>query len=235
MRYLHPVQAHETFLGSGEYRFRKDGRELAKSETWQLHGQGDGGRFLRVDLDARREEGKSILLEALMNACGGLARFDLRYENARFDGGIKELRASYHFAGSMLQLGYNLNGGSRQYRELKLPQTALIDIPLLRFRGPAVKAMASETPPAYIFAPMFEHAQLFPGRMQPLNAQVDCAGEDVLLLGRRQVATRRYTYRNQALAYWIDRNDVVIKRVNAFRQQEFVAQIHNYAGQNAQN
>ena len=90
MRYLHPVQAHEQFVASGIYRFAKDEKALDKTEAWTIHSHADGERFIRVDLDARREEGKSILAEALLSRSGELARLDLRYENANFEGGIKQ-------------------------------------------------------------------------------------------------------------------------------------------------
>ncbi len=230
MRYLHPVQAHETFVASGEYRFVKDGQALDKSETWTIHEHPDGGRFIRVDVDARRAEGKSILLEALQGSDGGLERLDLRYENARFEGGIKDLRASYQVTESMLQVGYNMNGAGRQYTEIELPPEVLIDIPLLVFRGSAIQAMAEEnTRYRPIFVPMYEHAQLFPGTLRMVEAPVDFAGEDAVILGKRQICVRRYTYRNQAVVYWIDRHGVVIKRANAFKQQEIVVKISNYA------
>ncbi len=230
MRYLHPVQTHEQFLASGDYQFFKDGRTLEKSEAWAIHRHPDGGRFVRVDVDARRAEGPSILLEALYGADGGLIRLDLRYENARFEGGVKTLSASYQFAECALQVGYAMNGGSREYAELELPRGALIDIPLLVFRGATIQALADPLRQAEaIFVPMFEHAQLFPGRLSHSLAAVDFAGEDWLRIGKRQIPTRRYAYRDQAMAYWVDGHGVVIKRVSAFKQQEFVVKIRNYA------
>lgn len=229
MRYLHPVQAHEQFVASGVYHFTKDGRALDKAEAWTIHSHADGERFIRVDLDARREEGKSILAEALLSRSGDLARLDLRYENDNFAGGIKRLRASYQVMDGRLQVGFNLNGGERQYIEVDLPAGALFDIPLLVFRGATICALAGEsTQPQCIFAPMFEYARLFPGTLQNAAATIDEDGDDVLLLGARQVPARRYRYRDRAALYWIDEHGVVIKRVNAFKQQEFVVQISNY-------
>ena len=94
------------------------------------------------DLDARRTEGKSILAEALQSSSGELARLDLRYENASFDGGIKHLRASYQVVDARLQVGFNINGGERQYVEVDLPAATLFDIPLLIFRGLTIRAIA---------------------------------------------------------------------------------------------
>ena len=99
MRYLHPVQAHERFLASGRYRFFKDGERLRKTESWTIHSHPDGETFVRVDMDAREAEGKSILAEALLNSSDSLVRFDIRYENARSEGGIKNLRGDLSASG----------------------------------------------------------------------------------------------------------------------------------------
>ena len=229
MRHLHPVQAHEQFVAGGVYRFSKDDKALDKTEAWTIHSHADGERFIRIDMDARREEGKSILLEALQNRSGGLARWDLRYENDNFEGGIKRLRASYQVVDGRLQVGFNMNGAERQYLEVDLPAGTLIDMPLLIFRGETIRAIANRAAePQPIFVPMFEHAQLFPGSLQSTSVMIDADGDDVVFLGERVVPVSRYRYRDRAAAYWIDEHGVVIKRVNAFKQQEIVVQISNY-------
>ena len=230
MRYLHPVQAHEKFVASGVYHFSKDDQALDKSEAWTIHEQPDGERFIRVDVDSRRAEGKSILVEALQGSDGRLARLDIRYENSQFEDGIKYMQASYQVADERLQVGFNLNGGERQYLEVALPYEVLFDIPLLIFRGATIKAMAGQSGPARpIFVPMYEHAQLFPGALRTTSEAVDFAGEDSVVVGKQQIPVRRYRYRDRAAAYWIDRHGVIIKRVNAYRQQEIVVKISNYA------
>lgn len=229
MRYLHPVQAHEEFVAGGVYRFSKDETRLDKTEAWTIHRHADGERFIRIDMDARREEGRSILAEALQDRAGQLARFDIRYENNCFDGGIRNLRATYQVAEERLQVGFNLNGAERQYREVDLPAGALVDIPLLFFRGETIRALARNTAESQtIFVPMFEHAQLFPGRLQSTRASIVEDGDEVLLLGGRAVSATRYRYRGRAALYWIDEHGVIIKRVNAFRQQAIVVQISSY-------
>ena len=234
MRYLHPVQAHERFLASGCYRFVKDGQALGKTESWAWHAHADGERFVRVDMDARAEEGKSILLEALQSAAGELVRFDIRYENDGFAGGIKTLRATYQLTGRQLQVGFSMNGAERQYIEVEVPEGTLIDIPLLVFRGRTIETLAETGRSGLpLFVPMYEHAQLFPGSLQTIQSPVVNAGEEVVQMGGREIATRRYRYRDKAAAYWIDRHGVVVKRVNAFNQQEIVVQISNYAAPSA--
>ena len=230
MRYLHPVQAHERFLASGCYRFVKDGQPLQKTESWAIHEHPDGESFVRVDLDARAEEGKSILAEALQNDAGELVRLDIRYENAKFQGGIKRLSASYQLEDNRLHVGFAMNGAERKYVEIELPDRALIDVPLLVFRGRTIATISSQgSAPLPMYVPMYEHAQLFPGTLQSVVSSVEYVGDDIVLLGRREVPTRRFQYRDKAASYWIDKHDLIIKRVNAFKQQETVVQISNYA------
>ena len=230
MRYLHPIQAHERFLASGRYRFGKNGQTLAKTESWTLHSHPDGEKFVRVDMDARREEGKSILAEALLDHKGALVRFDIRYENAQFEGGIKHLRATYHRTDERLQIGYSLNGDERKYIEVDLPDDALIDLPLLVFRGSTIKELAERhTGLIAVYVPMFEHAQLFPGVLRQVASPVERVGAETVFIGKRAIQASRFRYRDQALSYWIDQHDLIVKRVNSFKQQEMTVAISNYA------
>lgn len=229
MRCLHPVQAHERFVAGGRYHFSKRDAPLQKSETWTIHAHPDGEQFIRVDADSLREEGRSVLAEALLDRDGGLARLDIRYENAHFPGGVRALRATYQLADGCLQIGYELNGAARQYRELELPPDTLIDVPLLPFRGRAIAALAGRgNAPTWLFVPAFDYAQLLPGALQQVVSPVAAAGTEALRLGKRAIATRRFRYHDKAAAYWLDKHDVIIRRVNAFQQQEIVVQISNY-------
>lgn len=230
MRYLHPVQAHECFQASGRYRFFKDGELLPKTESWAIHTHPDGDKFVRVDIDARQEEGKSILAEALLNSRDSLVRFDIRYENQRFEGGIKNLRATYQVADGWLQVGFSMNGDERKYIEVSVPQRALIDIPLLVFRGRSIMRLAHQCKDGFpVYVPMFEHAQLFPGVLNNVASTVEHVGEDEVLVGKRSIPTRRYRYIDKAASYWIDGHGFVIKRVNSFKQKEILVEISNYA------
>ena len=230
MRYLHPVQAHERFLASGCYRFFKNGEPLRKTESWAIHTHPDGERFVRVDMDAREEEGKSILVEALLDSSETLVRLDIRYENAKFEGGIRELRATYQIADEQLQVGFNMNGEERKYVEAPLPSDALIDIPLLALRGRAIMRLAERADGGTaLFVPMFEHAQLFPGVLRNAASPVEYVGEDSLLVGRREIRARRYRYIDKAASYWIDGHGLIVRRVSNFKQQEMLVEISNYA------
>lgn len=230
MRYLHPVQGHEKFVASGMYKFFKEGEELRKTEEWTIHEHPDGERFIRVDADYRVEEGKSILFEALQATSGEIVRFDVRYENAKFEGGVKNLRVTFSIDDDVMQVGYELNGSARAYREIELPKFTLIDIPLLIFRGRTTFELArfgDKSVP--MFVPMFDFAQLFPGVVQMSQAQVEYVTEEEVSVGKLSFETKRYRYPDKAMSYWVDENNVVIKRVNAYKQQEFVVQISNYA------
>ena len=233
MRYLHPVQAHARFLASGFYCFFRDGARLRKTESWAIHSHPDGDKFVRVDMDAREEEGKSILAEALLNSSDSLVRFDIRYENARFEGGVQHLRATYQLADDGMQVGYSMNGDERKYIEISIPRGALIDIPLLVFRGRAITRLAQCCKDGIaVYVPMFEHAQLFPGVHQNAASTIEYLGEDEVFVGKRLIPTRRYRYIDKAASYWIDSHGFIIKRVNSFKQREMRVEISNYASPN---
>ena len=230
MRYLHPVQAHERFVASARYRFEIAGERRQKTESWTMHAHPDGETFIRIDLDARLEEGKSILAEALLDIGGGLARFDIRYENASFDGGIKRLAATFQLAEGGMQVGYSLNGEARRYTEVGLPADCLVDVPLLALRGDTIRRLAGRAGAAIgVYALMFEHAQLFPGALRQVFSPVKYAGDDVVLIGAREIQADRFRYIDRAASYWIDQYGVIIKRVNSFKQREMVVEISNYA------
>lgn len=230
MRYLHPVQAHERFVASGRYLFAKEDAALGKSETWTIHELGDGSSFVRVDSDAREEEGKSLLAELLLSREDDVLRLDIRYENDRFEGGIKTLSASYNFSEGVVRVGYRMNGAERCYLEREIPADVLVDVPLLIMRGRTLLALSeSRVQPLSVFVPMYEHAQLFPGVASAVNSPLESLGRDRLAVGTREIETLRIRYMDKAAAYWVDEHGVVIKRINSFKQQEFAATVSNYA------
>lgn len=230
MRYLHPVQGHEKFVASGIYKFFKDGVELRNTEEWTIHEHPDGEQFIRVDADSRFEDGKSILLEALINTDKEIVRFDVSYNNPKFEGGIKTLQATFSIDDDVLQIGSTMNGAEREYREMALQKFTVIDLPFLIFRGRTTVELARYgDKPVPMFVPMFDFAQLFPGVVQTVESLVQRDNEEEVGIGQRVFDTRRYRYPDKAISYWIDDNQVVIKKVSAFKQHEFVTQISNYA------
>ena len=123
-----------------------------------------------------------------------------------------------------------MNGDERKYVEVSLPRQALIDIPLLVFRGRAIMSLAQRGKDGIdVYVPMFEHAQLFPGVLRNAASTIEYVGEDEVLVGKRPIPTRRYRYIDKAASYWIDGHGLIIKRVNSFKQQEMLVEISNYA------
>ena len=229
MRYLHTVQAHERFVASGSYRYFKNDIELAKTENWTIHELGDGSRFIRIDLDAR-PEGKSILAELLTREENEILRFDIRYENRAFEGGIKSLSATYQFGEDFAHVGYALNNTERRYLEVEYRGDTLVDVPLLVVRGKSLEALSrAEDKELSVFVPMFEHAQLFPGATRLIRSQVEYVGEESLHVGGLERLTHRYRYLDKAASYWVDDCGIVVKRVNAYNRDEFVVLISDYA------
>ena len=230
MRQLHAVAAHEKFVASGVYTFARDGEAMPKTERFTTHELGDGGRLTRVDMDARLDEGKSLLLHALHDSKGALQRFDLRYHNERYEGGVKSLGASYQFDAARTQVGYAMNRAARDYVEMELPQDVLIDMPLLCLRGLSLMTLARrEGLPTPLFVPMYEFASLFPGIVTEVVSPVEALGEDLLTSGNRAYLANRFRYRDKAASYWVDAHGTIIKRISAFKQREFVVELRDYA------
>ena len=230
MRQLHPVAAHEKFVASGVFVFARDGQAMAKTERFTTHELGDGGRLTRVDMDARENEGKSLLLHALFDSGGGMQRFDIRYHSEAFDGGVKSLSASYQFDTGRVQVGFRMNGAERDYVELDVPQDALIDMPLLCLRGRSLVHLARrEGQPTPMFVPMVEFASLFPGIVTHAVSPVEALGEELLTSGGRAYLASRYRYRDKAASYWVDEYGMIVKRISAFKQREFLVELRDYA------
>ena len=236
MRQLHPVAAHEKFLASGVYTFARDGEKMSKTERWTMHQLGDGGSLTRVDLDARADEGKSMLLHALHTPDGCIQRFDIRFHSERFEGGVKSLSATYQFESGRSQVGFQLNGAERDYIEIDLPQGAIIDLPLLCLRGRSLLQFARRRgQPMPVFVPMFEHASLFPGVVTHVDSPVESLGEELITLANRAYLAARIRYLDRAASYWIDEHGIIIKRINAFKQREFVVTLRDYARRSGQH
>lgn len=232
MRYLHPVQGHEKFVASGIYKFYKNADELPKTEEWTIHAHANGEQIIRLDADSRFDDGKSIMLETLQAQDGSIVRFDVNYQNPKFENGVKSLRATFTIEENILQIGYSMNGAEREYREIDLPSNTVMDIPFSIFRGQSTVQLAEagnqEIP---VFVPMLDYPQLFPGVVQMTKSQVEFVREEEIGIGKQGYETRRYRYPDKALSYWIDQYNIVLKRVNAHNQHEFVTIISNYAHQ----
>lgn len=230
MRYLHSVSMSEVFVASGVYKFFKEGDELPHSESWSIHEHPDGEWFVRVDDDSRGLDGKSLLLEALLDSQRRIVRFDVNYSNPKFENGIRTLRATFTLEGQVLQVGWSFNDAERQYTELTLPINTIIDIPLCSFRGRSTVALAEMgDSPVAVFLPLFEQYQLFPGAVATGHSPAEAGIEEEIAIGRQTYQTRRYRYPDRALTYWVDDRDIMIKRVSNYKQQEFVTVLTNYA------
>ena len=230
MRYLHPVAVHEKFVASGLYRFYEEGVELKRTESFQIHEHQDGSQLIRVDEDARFLDGKSILLEAFQAENGQIERFDIVYDNPKFENGIKSLRATYLVEGDMLQVGRSLNGGDREYSEIQLDENTVLDLPFCIFRGLTIKQMTACLDGAVsVFAPLFEQPKLFPGVIATGQSPAEFVAEETISLGQREISTKHYRYPDNSLSYWIEEHNTLVKRISNFQQREFVTHLTNYA------
>ena len=62
-----------------------------------------------------------------------------------------------------------------------------------------------------------------------MDSPVECLGREGLAVGKREIKTQRFRYLDKAASYWVDEHGIVIKRINAFKRQEFDVRIGNYA------
>ena len=114
-----------------------------------------------------------------------------------------------------------MNGDARKYTEVALPTGAIIDIPMLVFRGATIRGLAVRSSgDIFVYVPMFEHAQLCPGLLRQVVSPVERLGDDTVFLGKRAIAATCFRYRDKAVTYWIDQHDLIVKRLNSFKQQE---------------
>ena len=126
-----------------------------------------------------------------------------------------------------------MNGGDRRYLERVFATDGLVDIPLLALRGSVLGALATYfESPVKVFVPMFEHAQLFPGVTREIISPVESLGEECISLGGKALRTSRYRYHDKAVSYWVDQNNIVVKRVNSYKRDEFIVSIRDYAHRN---
>jgi hypothetical protein len=173
MRQLHPVSLHEKFVASGIYSHFRDNKPMRLLEHWSIHKQPDGAQIVRVDLDGRDYDGRSILIEAWCNPDQKIERFDLNaYGTA--DDTIKEVKANYLFFDHDVQIGRIINSDTRYQEEMTLPPDTIIYPQATLFMGHVVAQSATRNEkefstftynPFYAYSP-YKIEDAFKGEVQ---------------------------------------------------------------------
>lgn len=123
MRYLHPVGAHEVFVGSGTYVTRQGGVVTGAPEHWTIHELPDGAWFIRVDRDGREVDGRSELIEAWRSPIdegGQIERFDVVASNKVGDV-PRRAQVTYSRMGEQVSVGRSLDSDERVFDEVDIP------------------------------------------------------------------------------------------------------------------
>jgi|GEM_PF-830461 len=239
MRRIHRVAHHEKFVASGIYtRLDKHMRDTGAVEHWNIHEQPDGAQLIRVDVDGRAGDGRSILVEAWRSPSaegGRIERFDMVGYGAAKDT-AQVIRASYQIeadgdADSVL-IGRTVNEQPRQQEHFPLPPEYVVEPNGTIFAGMGIaeastlmslkrlSAVTVVSSPLHFQPPSFD---LFP----PSLGEIVLNGiptRETLIFGGRPVSARRYEWQNPAVPrfdaetqtgpqniIWLDEYDVPLR------------------------
>ncbi|MFN8375997.1 MAG: hypothetical protein U0694_24380 [Anaerolineae bacterium] len=216
MRALHQVRPHERFVASGIYEPLEDQRAVGIKEHWSLYQLPDDSQIIRVDHDARESVSKtSLLLEALRNADGQIERCDLRlyYPEAHT---TREVRATYNFVGSSVEVLRVFNGNETADEVVELPDQRVIYPPAWIFSGRVVEALAArEDNTGQVFTSRIaaqDNAQLLSGS---IDAQSACfVRDESITVGTKTYAAHCFQLASQGKQHellWLDEHKVLIR------------------------
>lgn len=206
MRHLHAVQAHEIFVASGVYRYTRDGTPLDVREQWTMHELSGGATFIRVDEDGRDEDGLGILSEALLSPDDTIERFNVQSFNSK-DDKIPLLRANYSFNADYVQISTRLGSDERQHSEFALRENTVIYIKQTIFMGYTIQQVLAQGGEANVFTPQI----IASDDSHLLKMMVKERGSESVTIGKREIAATKYQIADNVF-YWIDENNVVLKR-----------------------
>ncbi|MEL6309579.1 MAG: hypothetical protein AAFN11_05715 [Chloroflexota bacterium] len=224
MRYLHAVSANEKFVASGEYHYTRDGVALAVIEKFTVHELNGGALLYRVDEDGRREDGLTILSEALVSPDGQFERFNVQSSNPR-DEMLQDFKADYTFNPDYVQIGRQTAKAEREYDEFQLMHESEVYIKQTLYMGITLRQiMATDDHKAYVFAPQL----LSVGENVLQKIIVQPQGTETLQVGRREMETRKFQIADDVF-YWLDEHDIPIKRVYKHDDASYEVTIRNYA------
>lgn len=223
MRYLHPIAPHETFVAQGRYRYFEDDNLLPIDEQWTIHELKGGALLVRVDEDARRQDGLSVMTEALYNEQHQLERFNVVSDNPQ-DAAVDHFKADYAFMRDYVQVGRRIAHASHDYQEYKRLPDALIYIRQTIFLGYLIRDILQQGGKSHVFAP-----QIFSYEAcEMLRLQVVRHDEQTIMLGQRAVQTTRYQIADD-MFYWVDTNHIVIQRQYHHDGKTYRVSVSDYA------
>ncbi len=159
MRRLHPIGKQEQFVASGVYKHFSGEVATGLIEYWSIHEVG-GAQFIRVDVDGREANGRSVLYEALRSPEGQIERVDLRaYGNAADE--VKLVKASYTFFEEWIEIIRIVNSIIRFEEEVLTPSGIVIAMQAAVFSGLTIsQRTALDDKPVLAFSPVYDFFNL---------------------------------------------------------------------------
>ncbi len=143
MRQLHPVSTHEKFVASGVYNHFRGEKQVGVVESWSINEQPGNGLIIRVDFDGRESDGRSLLIEAWLNASRCVERFDLHAYGSQQDV-IKQAKARYIIIDDRVQITRIVNGEIQPIEEMNADSGTHIFPGTALFRGFLIGQSAAE-------------------------------------------------------------------------------------------
>lgn len=219
MRYLHPVAAHEKYIGSGKYVREVGGQPSRYEESWTIHELQGGARLIRIDQDARFSDGWSKLAEVLRSPNGRIERINVQIAQQASQAGYRVMKTDYTFLDDYAQISRTIDKAERQYAEVATPANTyirLLDFAL--FWGEALTiAHQQDCSQLPVFVPIFK-PKLDPARVvMGAMPQVTAVAEETLTRGDKQLAATRYTTKGDRRV-WLDARQIPLRLMEARTQ-----------------
>ena len=209
MRFLVHEKSHETPIAAGMLRYERDGVPTGTVERWRITQALSDFYIVRVDLDARANDGGSFLYHLIMQTTGEFDRLTYRYLG----------KDSQAIAGNVLfsaESLINTHKINKVHSEEALPQRpfffpSTIGLGLLLRPSHRIQSGTS-------VATLDMHSEgaledLL--RFKQLSPQLTAPEEEAVVIGRKTHQTQRttITWQDQSRTIWLDEHNQPVKMV----------------------
>jgi hypothetical protein len=222
MRVLHPVMMHEKYLASGIYHYHRDGQALAGLEHWSIHELPDASWFVRIDYDWRLENGRSQLIEALVDSSEQGGRFQRVVAHLFQPGGVTT-HETYDFHDTQVLIGLTDSEGQRM--DVELPMTSGYVVLLMKtvLAGIAAAHWPTEDMSERM---AFGGYRDVPAGPRIFGAVCKTTGMEQILLSGKPVQTHKIQIRGEyEQTLWVDEYGIPLRR----KIGDLTADLHDYA------
>ena len=192
MRRLHTVGKHEKFVASGVYKHVELGVATGLREHWSIHDVG-GAQFIRVDVDGRDYDGRSILIETLRNPAGQFERVD---EHHYSPAAAKPQKISHTFFDDHVEL-IGLLDNQRIEETVMMPAGYGLFSHSWLLTGMTIQHTLQQTGTIMLLRLDMQTASFAWTRVE---AAVESLGQKSIQIGERDVTAQCYRWQNNMIA-----------------------------------